>query len=213
MCYKGHKRSQKMPQINEMINNIVEYTSWLNLEDIKKLPSSDRKIAKLAIEMQHNSSEIPETLKDLRTLSLVEKHLQQILIKNPIFGANAGINFTQEELLKTKPDTFWARLSRAIKNLFGRVSSQKLFAIYQQNPLNRSKIKAAAGDIKELKRITRLEQNPKYKKLLMDSVNRCILWDYKIRVLFSDLTHQKQATEYLKMVVKSGRLDDLLNSD
>lgn len=153
-----------MSQITQHVNNIIEFTSWLSLKDIQKLSSQDRKIAKIAIQMQREKSTIvPKALKDERKLTLVENHLKLLHLNNPILkkiGIVKESELISQEVLKKKPSNFCARISRSIKNLFGRVSSKKLIAIYHRDQLNQTKTKAASGDKRALRLLTAtLEKN------------------------------------------------------
>lgn len=150
-----------MALINKSINNIIELTSWLSEKEIGKLPSGDRKIAKLAVETK-NSSQVPKALRDIKKLSMVEKHLEQMHHSNPILrclGIAQVRTYSKEEILKKKSSTLCARISRFIKNLFGRISSKKLFYKYYEHDPSQIKTRAARGSLYDLCLLAEREQD------------------------------------------------------
>lgn len=153
-----------MSQINQRINNIVELTSWLSEKDIKKLPAADRKIAILAKEMQNKEqADLPKALKDETKLALVESHLEQIHRKNPFLKELGIINerpYSKEEILKEKSNTRSAKISRTVKNVFGRISSKDLVDIYHKDDPNKMKIGAASGNLDDFRKLALVERDP-----------------------------------------------------
>lgn len=195
---------------NDRINYIVELTSWLSVEDMHKLPSSDRKIAKLAIELQRNkNNDIPSELKDETKLSMVEKHLEQLHMTNPILkgiGIAKERFYYAEEMLKPKSETLAARISRFIKNIFGRVSSKNLFSAYNKGDPNLLKIRAAEKDLDAIRLLARKESNPEKRIKLLEIGAEYSSYGYFHNALGDSYLKEKEdiAIEHYKKAAQNG---------
>lgn len=97
-------------------------------DDLKKIPSKERKIVKLAMETI-NEQEKPRVLRNLSKLKIVEQHLEELHQNNPnLKKLSLSENRSTENLnpLQPKSEKKSSRISKSIQNVFGRVTTKKL---------------------------------------------------------------------------------------